>query len=220
MQEKSFYAIVIAIVVVGGVGIGVAYYHQPTAPVSQKTSSPYDLTLVITTNNYFNATVPPQPAFYVLDNGTLQSSATINLPADRLINLTIVNFDDGAASPLGPPNATSFSYYNVSGTIGGVMQVVNNTNVNSTQPATGNITLQGGETVSNVSIDGVSHTFTVPSLNINVPVPPSSIVHAQLYLNGTGSYYWQCMAPCGSGPDGWQAAMATAGWMTGTVVVS
>lgn len=220
MQEKSFYAIVIAIVVIGGVGIGIAYYHQPASAAPQPTTSPYDLTLVITTNSIFNQSVQDQPAFFVLNNGTLQSSADIHLPANRLINLTIINYDDGPAAPLGPPNATSLSYYNVSGTVGDVMQIVNNTNVNSSQPSTGNISISGGETVSNLPEGGASHTFTVPSLNLNIPIPPSSVIHAQLYITHTGNFYWQCEAPCGSGVDGWGGAMATAGWMTGTVVVS
>lgn len=219
MQEKAFYAIVIAIVVIGGVGLGIAYYHQPaTTPAAQPSSTPYQLTLVITTNNFFNAT-SDQPAFYVLNNGTLQSSASINLPANRVINLTIINYDDGPAAPLGYPNATSDSYYNVTGTVGNTMQIINNTNVNSSQASSG-ISIKGGETVSSLPIGGASHTFTIPQLNINIPIPPSSIVHTQLTITQSGSYSWQCMAPCGSGADGWGQAMATAGWMTGAVVVS
>lgn len=221
MQEKTFYAIVIAIVVIGGIGIGVAYYHSPAAPASTSpAATPYQLTLVITTNNFFNNT-SDQPAFYVLQNGTLQSSASINLPANRLINLTIINYDDGPASPLGSPANNTF--YNVTGTVGDVMWITNNTNVNSTHSASSNIVINGGQKVSSLPVGGASHTFTIlngTTAIVNLPIPPSSIVHAQLHLSQTGNFLWQCEAPCGTGPDGWGQAMATPGWMTGNVVVS
>lgn len=223
MQEKVFYALVVAVVLIGGIGVGVAYYHAPAAQ-PQATSSattPYQLTLVVTTNNFFNSTVD-QPAFYVLVNGTLHSSATINLPANRLINLTIIDYDDGGAAPLGNPGSPNNSYYNVTGTIGDVMHVVNNTNVNSSASAS-NINVNGGATLTNVTQGNVAHTFTIlngTATLLNIPLPPSSVVTAQFELTGSGSYTWQCEAPCGSGADGWGQAMVTAGWMTGTVVVS
>lgn len=222
MQEKTFYAIVVAIVLIGGVGVGVAYYHAPATAPASAASSPYHLTLVITTNNFFNAT-SDQPAYYVLVNGTLHSSANINLPSDRLINLTIFNYDDGAAFPLGNPISESF--YNVTGTVGGVMNVVNNTNVNSTATSSG-INIVGGQTVKNITVGNVAHTFTIlngTSTMVNLPVPPSSVVSAQFEITGTGSYTWQCEAPCGSDVagelPGWGQAMITPGWMTGTVSV-
>lgn len=219
MQERTFYAIVIAIVLIGGVGVGVAYYHAPAVQPASSEVTPYQLTLVVTTNNFFNSTTD-QPAFYVLVNGTLQSSATINLPSNRLINLTIINYDDGTAFPLGSP--ANDSYYNVIGTVGNKMTIVNNTNVNSTGTASG-INIVGGDTVSSVPVNSSAHTFTIlngTSALVNLPLPVSSIVHAQLYLTQPGTYTWQCEAPCGSGPIGWGQAMITAGWMTGSVVVA
>ena len=223
MQEKVFYALVVAIVLIGGIGVGVAYYHAPAAqPQTTPTAqTPYQLTLVITTNNFFNST-SDQPAFYVLENGTLHSSATINLPVNRLINLTIINYDDGGAAPLGNPGSPDNSYYNVTGTVGGVMHIVNNTNVNSSQGSSA-INIQGGETVNHLPQGNAAHTFTIlngSSTVVNIPVPPSSVVNAQLHLTSSGTYVWQCEAPCGSGTDGWGQAMVTAGWMTGSVVVS
>ncbi len=228
MQEKVFYAIVIAVVVIGGVGIGLAYYHSPApqAPASSS-SSPYQLTLVVTTNNQFNST-QQQPAFYVLSNGTLHSSAQINLPANRVINLTIINYDDGPATPLGGGSGNN-SLYNVIGTEGGVMHIVNNTNANSTlsgtSGASGGINIAGGATVSSIPIGDAAHTFTILNSSnptdvvLNLPLPISSIVHAQ-FVMPSGTYNWQCEAPCGTGASGWDGAMATPGWMTGTVVFS
>lgn len=229
MQEKSFYAIVIAIVVIGGVGIGVSYYHTPAVARASGTSSssPYQLTLVVTTNNQYNSSAQ-QPAYYVLINGTLQSSATINLPANRVINLTIINYDDGAGGPLGGGSGNN-SLYNVIGTIGGTMQVTNNTNVNSTLSgstgSSGGINVVGGKTVKSIPIGEAAHTFTIlNSTNpnevvLNIPLPITSIVTAQFTLHN-GNYNWQCEAPCGTGASGWGGAMETPGWMTGTVAVS
>ena len=87
-----------------GVGIGCGF-QSTVAPspagtvittVTQTTNSsqieqPYQLTLVITTNNIFNSTVGDQPAYYVLTAHGLQSSANISLPVNRLNELTIVN---------------------------------------------------------------------------------------------------------------------------------
>ncbi|HKJ96813.1 MAG TPA: hypothetical protein VJ944_03635, partial [Thermoplasmataceae archaeon] len=101
-----------------------------------------------------------------------------------------------------------------------VITVVNNTNVNSSSPSGASINVSGGQAVRGIQLDNVAHTFTVSGLNLNIPIPPSSVVHANLYINGAGTYHWQCQAPCGSGSNGWSGAMATAGWMTGTVVVS
>lgn len=223
MQEKTFYAIVIAIVLIGGIGIGVAYYHAPAVQPASSEVTPYQLTLVVTTNNFFNAT-SDQPAFYVLVNGSLQSSATIHLPANRLINLTIINYDDGGAAPLGNP--VNDSFYNVTGTVGNVINVVNNTNVNSTGTSSG-INVVGGAQVSNITVGNVAHTFTIlngTAAMVNIPLPPSSVIHAQLYLTQSGTYTWQCEAPCGTDVagelPGWGQAMITAGWMTGSVVVS
>lgn len=223
MQEKVFYALVVAIVLIGGIGVGVAYYHAPAVqPQNTPTAqTPYHLTLVITTNNFFNST-SDQPAFYVLENGTLQSSASIQLPVNRLINLTIINYDDGGAAPLGNPGSPDNSYYNVTGTVGGVMHIVNNTNVNSTATSSG-ISISGGEVVNHIAVGNAAHTFTIlngSSTLVNIPVPPSSVVNAQLELTNSGTYTWQCEAPCGSGVDGWGQAMVTAGWMTGSVIVA
>ncbi|MHB2036294.1 MAG: cupredoxin domain-containing protein [Nitrososphaerales archaeon] len=184
-----------------------------TALTSSSSSPPYVLTLVITTNNIYNSTVGDQPTYYVLGPNGLESSSNISLPAHRLIKLVIVNYDDGAA------NLTSSQYANVSGTQNNVVTVVNNDNVNSSQGTSG-IQVKGGETVSSVSPDNVAHTFTVPNLNLNIPVPPSSIVTAYITLNQTGTFTWFCMTICGSGADGTGGAMSTFGWMTGSMIVS
>ena len=197
-----------------GVGIGYVIQHPNMADVdatsTATTGGVYHLNLVITTNNFFNST-QDQPAFYVLQNGNLTSSANIVLPANTLIEVTIVNYDDGNAS-------VPALYQAVTGTTGNQITVVNNTIVNSTQTGNG-INVQGAWITSSVPAVDIAHTFTVNGLNLNVPVVVSSIVQFSFESGAANSYTWQCYADCGSGPSGWGQAMVTPGWMTGTVSV-
>lgn len=215
---------VIAIVVgIAAAGIAVGYGFGTTAQVaSQRTtvtstvsaansSEPYVLTLVITTGNFYNSTFGDQPAFYVLGPGGLQSSARIAVPAHRLIKLVIINYDDGSA------NLSSSQYESVAGTINGQMTLVNNTLINSTMTTSG-IQVRGAENVTSLPADVIAHTFTIPSLGINVPIGTSSTVVAYFMVNTQGTYSWFCMTACGAGPDGLDGAMSTPGWMTGSLV--
>ena len=115
--------------VVAGVGIGLVMSHPDMTnyapPVSGESDGLYQLTLVITTNNYYNSTVGDQPAYYVLSNGTLLSSGNILLPANSLVEVTIINYDNGTATVPG-------QYANVSGTVNDEVTVINNTLINST----------------------------------------------------------------------------------------
>ena len=179
----------------------------------QNESAPYILTLVISTSNTYNSTIGAQPAYYVVGPNGLTSSATISLPAHRPIRLVIFNYDDGNASLISP------SYSSVNGTNGGTITYANNALINSTQAANG-ILIRGAQIVSSVSPADIAHTFTIPALGINVPVPVSSVVVATFTINTTGAFEWFCMTTCGSGSAGLGGAMATPGWMTGAVSVS
>ena len=217
MNEKAFYSIVIAIVVIGGIGVGIAYNHQGPTPVS---TGAYHLDLVIIPGLYFNSSVTSQPAYFVLENGTLHSSANISIPANRLIDLTIFDYDSG------PGYGTPPEYTNVSGTIGGVVYVLNKTMINATNSGTGSINiLNNSIPVKNISEANIAHTFTVPNLfgtgkDLNVPVGTQMVEFAQFYANVTGNYSWMCNVPCGSGAGNLEGAMATPGWMMGTFTVS
>ncbi len=184
-----------------------------TVHSTASSSSPFVLTLAITTNNFYNSTVGDQPAYFVVGPNGLESSANITLPAHQLIKLVIINYDDGGA------NLTNPQYAAVSGTQNNVMTYVTNDNVNSSEGAQG-IQVSGGQTVSSVAADNISHTFTIPALNLNLPIPPSSIVVAYFTLSQTGVFTWFCFTACGSGPTGVQGAMLTSGWMTGSMTGS
>lgn len=214
LSSKYMFSILIAVVIVSGIGIGYVIQHPNMADNDQTpigtSDGVYHLTLVITTDNFFNSTTD-QPAFYVLHNGSLVSSANIVLPSDTVIETTIVNYDDGNAS-------TPAIYEKVTGTVGNQVTVVNNTLINSTQTNNG-ISIQGAWATSNVPLSDIAHTFTVNGINLNVPIVISSVEQFSFVTGGPGSYTWQCYAACGSGNSGWQDAMSTPGWMTGTVTI-
>lgn len=228
MRDKVLIALVLAFALASlgvgygsaavlGVGAATTTITQTTTvtqtPTVQNASAPYTLTLVITTGNTFNGTIGEQPAYYVLGQDGLQPATNISLPAHRLIKLVIVNYDDGNASLASP------SYANVEGTTGGTVSFASNNDVNSTELSSG-ILIRGVQTMSNVPTDLIAHTFTIPSLGINIPVPLSSTVVATLTIDHPGTYTWFCMTACGSGSDGLGGAMVTPGWMTGSVTVS
>lgn len=229
MRRGAVAAAIVGLIILAASGIAIGYGFGTTvqiqhskvtvtstvsSPGSSNSSSPYVLTLVITTNNVFNSTVGDQPAFFVLgSNGSLESSANVSIPANRLIELVIICYDNGTA-PL-----TSPQYAMVAGTQNNTVSMVTNDNVNSSQGVSG-IEVRGGQTISSLNSSDVAHTFTIPQLGINVPIAPSSTVTAFFTINKTGTFTWFCEAECGSGAEGLQGSMVTPGWMTGNVVVS
>ena len=231
MNEKFYYAVITAIIVVGGIGIGVAYNASLSATGNNTTSppstaspaaavQPYTLTLVITTQSYFNSSAPDQPAFFVLQNNTLESSANINLPANVPIHLTVRNYDDGPAD-------TSQVYSQVVGTTNDQVSVYNDTllqsyalNASSTQAS--GIAITGGVVATYFDNLSISHTFTIFSntthkVVVNIPILPLTVEQATFTLSQAGGYTWQCEAACGAGASGMTGAMSTPGWMTGFV---
>lgn len=198
----------------GGLGIkGVTTTTVTRTTTNASTSAPFIVTMVISIQNTFNSTVGTQPVFYLLGPSGLQSSAKISLPAGRLIKLIIVNYDDGNASLVSP------GFDSVTGTTNGTIFVASNTNINSSQ-GEGGIQLKGGQTLTSVSKSSLAHTFTIPSLGLNVPVPVSSTVVAYFTVGHAGNYIWYCETGCGFGPGGTAGAMSTPGWMTGSVAAT
>lgn len=218
-KSEVLFAFGVIVIMIGAVFGGfmlsnVASGKSATGPSSAQS---YDLTIVITTNNWFNSTIGYEPAFFVLQNDQLASTANISLPAGVPIHLTIINYDNGAA-------ATPAVFANVSGTVGNVIFIANNTNVNSTQPAGAGsaINVSVSQPVGSVNDSNIAHTFTVQlgtATVLNVPIEPSSVESATFTL-AAGTYNWHCMASCGSGSTGWGGAMDTPGWMAGVVYVS
>ncbi len=210
--------------VLAGVGVGIVASQnggfsgtgttitQTSGVNGQNSSSPYVLSMVITTGNSFNSTIGDQPAFYVLGPNGLESSANIKLPANSLIELVITNYDEGGA------NISSPSYANVMGTTTGSELIYNNTAINSTEGANGMV-LRGSQSVNGLPISEITHTFTAPGLNLNLPMASDSTTVAYFKTGAAGSFVWLCESACGSGADATQGAMITTGWMTGAITV-
>jgi heme/copper-type cytochrome/quinol oxidase subunit 2 len=212
MQEKVFYAIVSAIVIIGGVGIGVAYDHQVAVSSShmsnQQISGTYRLDLVEVMDANYNSSIGAQPRYYEVVNGSLQSTSNITLPTHTKITVTITSYDMGNAS-------VPSQYLTVSGILNDKVLAINGTT------AMGSNTSESWSTnMTSFPASKVLHTFTIlqgSSTIVNIPVMAGYTEIASFYLNSTGSMTWQCEAACGTGSSGWGGAMSTAGWMTGTV---
>jgi hypothetical protein len=140
------------------------------------------------------------------------------VPAGSRINVTILGYD--GCTPLRNP-----FWGKVTGTVGNVVHV-------------------NGRPVSVLNSwanCAVGHTFSIPGINLNVPVASPSSVQANENLCPTspctsgphtvvtfsfftprqaGDYFWQCRIPCGLGYlDGFGGPMQTIGFMTGQMEV-
>jgi len=88
----------------------------------------------------------------------------------------------------------------------------------------GTMTVDGVATTT-VPNSKISHTFSIPELGINAPLPMApeggaSTVVFTFTANKAGTYTWRCFTPCGSDPKGMGGSMATMGWMKGNVTVA
>lgn len=128
--------------------------------------------------------------------------AALTLPANSDVVVTVVNFDDATALPKGAEK-----YATATGTVGALsVQPMDASDPNSETPAT-KVTSMNPET-------GVSHTFTIAKLGINVPIAPKSKTTFTIHTGAAGTYTWQCYVPCGD------VAMATEGYMQGKLTVA
>jgi hypothetical protein len=129
-------------------------------------------------------------------------TTALRVPAHSMITVTIRNFDlDPTPVPVDSP------YARVQGTIGGVAYA-------------------DGVPYTVLDRTRIAHTFTVPGLHLNVPIPgraasgePDVVVTFNFRTLGTGTYRWKCFDPCGDGPDGLGGPMADVDYMQGTLAV-
>ncbi len=141
-----------------------------------------------------------------------------DLPADTRINVTLDEYDSG--SPLRNPQLGR-----VYGTAGNV-ESINGKDVSLVNATVGN---------------GVAHTFSIPTLGVNVPLYgvngeaksfcsqpapcPLTAEHNVITFSfvtpkQTGQYPWQCFVPCGAGfLYGNGGPMQTIGYMDGFLKV-
>jgi len=148
-------------------------------------------------------------------SGKWQHSTIIHVPAGtQVVHVTLYEYDTstGLRNPF-------FAY--VRGTVGGTMSV-------------------NGAPVSYVNAASPAHTFTMPDLNVNVPLPgvnanaknqcsvaPCNTSEAHNTITFSfrtpkpGNYRFQCIVPCALGfLYGFGGPMQTIGYMDGMIEVS
>jgi hypothetical protein len=148
--------------------------------------------------------------------GQWEHTTVFQVPQHTRINVTIYQYDSG--SPL-----RNQQNGQVAGTYG-------------------NVALLNGKAFSVINSNagnGVGHTFSIPSLGINVPLygnsstatlcavapcttrSPHNIVRFSFTSPGPGDYRWQCFIPCGLGfLYGNGGPMSTLGYMAGFMRVA
>ncbi len=163
---------------------------------------------------------PDWVSYFIQDPRTKEwvHTTLFKVPAGSIVHVTILGYD--GCTPLRNPY-----WGRITGTIGGVEYV-------------------NGKAVSvldSYSQCSVGHTFRIPGIGLNVPVASPTSLAANSNLCGTspctsgphtvvtfsfhtpttpGSYFWQCMIPCGLGYlDGFGGPMQTLGFMTGEMEV-
>lgn len=136
-----------------------------------------------------NGTVP-QPATDTAGPGPMNNNITVS--AGVSITFVITNIDTAILVNFTGPVSTDFTIYN---------------NTDSGQTA---VHYTSGESISSLPI---SHTFTIASLNLNIPIPPDTVVTFTYTFSAPGVYEYVCETPCGPG-------MGLVGYMNGYVIVS
>ena len=163
------------------------------------------------------STHPDWVSYFIQDPKTHAwvHTTLFKVPAGSKIDMTIYGYD--GCTPLRNP-----VFSKVTGTIGQVEYV-------------------NGKAVSQInswSGCSVGHTFSIPGINLNVPMgspsltanlcgtspctsgPQETMTFSFMTPKTTGAYFWQCRVPCGGGfIDGFGGPMQTIGFMTGNMEV-
>ena len=128
--------------------------------------------------------------------------ANLVAPANSLVTVTIRDYDLGDTAM---PQASPFT---------------------TVQGTGGTVATADGQMYSSLAPDKIAHTFTIPQLNVNVPLPGEGIngkaynsVTFTFRTGAAGTYTFRCLDPCGTGPMGMMGPMMTQGYMIGTLTV-
>jgi hypothetical protein len=171
------------------------------APTGNKTAS-------LTLNLVVDAVNGPHPDWVQYQTGDFnahQSATLLKVPKSTWVTVTIHQYD--SAGPL------RNEYFNL---------------VQGTKDGTA---YWNGKPYTHLTTDQVGHTFTVPELGVNVPLPgvpdnatgdnPSETVSFTFYSGDTAAtYHWQCFDPCGWGTYQNGGPMQTFGFMDGALIVA
>ncbi len=213
----ALFAVVVGLVVFAALAF--VGSTPPTVDYTQNHQPGQPVNVTLQTVGAIGYGIHPDWVSYLADSpsGQWVHTTLLRLPAHSRINVTILQYDSG--SPL-----RNQEIGQVQGTAGGV-EVING-------KATSLVNSNAGY--------GVGHTFSVPALNINVPLvgvnssassfcstpaPCGSAEHNVIKFSFTtpapGAYRWQCFIPCGLGYlYGNGGPMSTIGYMGGFLEVS
>lgn len=199
--------LVVSVFAVAGVVYGVRAVADQLRPARSAAPSypPETVSMKILTNSEF---------------GPRYTNADWTVHKGQTVILRITNFDDGAAPLMG----FQVAYDNVEGTVGAGKACTPTASGPGRACSPVSTETVDGHSVAHLPNSEVSHTFTVPALGLNLPIPlaPSGkgvTVVARFVATRTGTFTWQCYAPCGSGQSGMGGAMSVPGWMEGKVTV-
>jgi hypothetical protein len=163
------------------------------------------------------STHPDWVSYFIQDPKTHAwiHTTLFKVPAGSKIDMTIYGYD--GCTPLRNPY-----FSKVTGTTGGVAYV-------NGKPES---------QINSWSGCNVAHTFSIPGINLNVPMaspsltanlcgtspctsgPRETVTFSFTSPTTTGDYFWQCRVPCGGGfLDGFGGPMQTIGFMTGNMEV-
>jgi hypothetical protein len=190
-----------------------------TPPTVDYTSAspgqPVDVTMQ-TVGSYGSGSHPTWVSYEIQSpDGQWVHTTLFQVPQHVRINVTIVQYDSG--SPL------------------------RNQQIGQVTGTSGNAALLNGkpfQVIDSNSGNGVAHTFSLPSLGINVPLygnngnanlcaaapctttSPHKVIKFSFTSPGPGNYRWQCFVPCGLGYlFGNGGPMSTVGYMGGFMKV-
>jgi hypothetical protein len=209
-------------VVAGAAFIVIHYFlaSPPTVDYSAGVKADSGATVHVVLQEDPQNTVSSHPDWvsYFVQNpktGQWVHTTLFKVPAGSRIDMTIYGYD--GCTPL-----RNQYFGRVTGTIGGVINV-------DGKPVT---------QINSWSGCNVGHTFSIPGINLNVPMaspgltaslcgtspctsgPKKTVTFSFDTPKKTGDYFWQCRVPCGGGfIDGFGGPMQTFGFMTGNMEV-
>jgi hypothetical protein len=207
------------VAVAAGVAFLVIHYLLGGPPVEDFTAvSAGQVNVTMQEDPQNTVTSKPDWVSYFIKSPTTSQwvhTTLFKVPAGTRVNMTILGYD--GCTPLRNPY-----FSKVTGTDGNVVSV-------------------NGKSVSLInswSGCNVGHTFSIPGINLNVPMatpaltatlcstsPCTSGPHTVVKFSFTtpktpGNYFWQCRVPCGGGfLDGFGGPMQTIGYMMGNMEV-
>jgi heme/copper-type cytochrome/quinol oxidase subunit 2 len=210
-------AVLFAICAVAAVILIVSLLGTP--PVVAYSSSAQGQPVNVTLQSVGSYGSPPHPTWvsYLVRSpqGQWVHTTVFQVPAHTRINFTIYNYDSGSPLRNQQIGQVTGTYGNAATLNGKVIRVIN----------------------SNAG-NGVAHTFSIPSLGVNVPLyannsnanlcaaapcttkSPYKIIRFSITSPGPGDYRWQCFVPCGLGfLYGNGGPMSTLGYMGGFMKV-